>query len=511
MLKWALIVLGGLALLVLGGLLALPYLLDTPAIQTQVAFAAAHAVGRPVKFTSLSFSALPLPTVHLRGLEIADDPAFGRGPFLTVTDGKIGVKLWPLFSGRVEVADIALEEPRVELIEDQAGRWNVASLGGPTGAGASGGAKGGAGKPGSTGGAMLLAHVRVKNGALHYQKRGAKGSDLHLEKINLAVSQAGLGETLHLRGDAVAEPGAVRLVISDATLRPSGARSLFDAPVKASVEVEAREVARLAELFVASPALSGPMKGRLQVSGPAGRPSATGQVRFDQLTVAEDRPQCPAPRRRQLRLDDLQIPVGYTPVGFESRTLQAKVSRGRASMNVTTTLGRPMQVTLKDINVKGMELGPVLVDYLCQGTAVTGPLDLTGELGMRAEDPWRTMSGSGRLRVGPGRVVGQDLLRAVTEVLAMVDVVSAATRGRIRQPASALDFDSITATYTIVSGVLRTDDLLYQTKDLRIAAAGTYGLADGRVAMDVTLTQGKTQVRGRVSGGAGRPLSRVNR
>ena len=82
MLKWLLAGLLVLVVLIVGVLLALPLLLDTPAIQAYASQAAGHALGRPVKFTSLSISALPLPTVKLRLLQVAEDPSFGPGPFL---------------------------------------------------------------------------------------------------------------------------------------------------------------------------------------------------------------------------------------------------------------------------------------------------------------------------------------------------------------------------------------------------------------------------------------------
>jgi len=72
MLKWLLAGLLVLVVLIVGVLLALPLLLDTPAIQAYVSQAAGHALGRPVKFNSLSISALPLPTVKLRGLHNVD-------------------------------------------------------------------------------------------------------------------------------------------------------------------------------------------------------------------------------------------------------------------------------------------------------------------------------------------------------------------------------------------------------------------------------------------------------
>jgi hypothetical protein len=59
--------------------------------------------------------------------------------------------------------------------------------------------------------------------------------------------------------------------------------------------------------------------------------------------------------------------------------VQSKVAKGTVGFRLTVALGPPPVATLRDITVKGVQLEPVLVDYLCQRNAVTGPLDLTGE------------------------------------------------------------------------------------------------------------------------------------
>ncbi len=156
--------------------------------------------------------------------------------------------------------------------------------------------------------------------------------------------------------------------------------------------------------------------------------------------------------------------------------------------------------------MKGVQLEPVLVDYLCQHNAVTGPLDLTGEMSLRLPEALPTLAGSGRLSIGAGRVVGPDLLKAVGQALALTDLVGSTLTpgGRGGSGAkSPLSFDSITATYTISNGVVRTDDLVYVARDVRVTGAGTYGLVDGRTAMDVTVNQGTNRVKARVAGGPG--------
>src|SRR4030095_2252673 len=121
MLKWALIGLLVVALVVVGSMLDLPWLVGTPAIQAYIQQAAGHALGRPIKFSGLSISALPLPTVRLRGLQVAEDPAFGSAPFMTVAEGRMRIRLRSLFQGRVDLANLRLDEPRIHVVEDAGG------------------------------------------------------------------------------------------------------------------------------------------------------------------------------------------------------------------------------------------------------------------------------------------------------------------------------------------------------------------------------------------------------
>ena len=502
MLKWMVITLRAIVFLLGAALALLPWFLNTPAFRTYVSQAATRALGRPIRFVSLSIAPFPLPTVKLRGLEVADDPAFRAGPFLTMREGRIGIRLRPLLSGRIELADLTLDEPTIVLVEDQRGRWNWASLGaaspGPVGPARSGTRVGGV-----AAGVVLLSRISVIDGRMQYGRLGAKGSGVQVEKINLRASQSAQGGAFHAQGDAVVQPGNVEIVIREASLTPSSARSLAEMALRATVDVRTSDVAPLGGVLMAAPAVAGAMKGRFEVSGTPARLTASGAVGFDRLVLAEDRPRC-EPRRRRLTLSDLRVPLVYSGTRLDSVPLQAKMANGTVTLRVAVALGSAPVATLEGIKVTGVELGPVLSEFLCQPYAVTGPLDLAGEASLHLEDPWRTLRGSGRLRIGPGKVTGREVANLVKEVLELADVASSAlSSGQRGQQAAPLDFTSITATYTITGGVARTDDLLYQAPDVQVAAAGTFGLADERVNMNVTLTQGRNEVRGVISGTAG--------
>jgi hypothetical protein len=355
---------------------------------------------------------------------------------------------------------------------------------------------------------VLLSRVRITNGTVEYEKVetvGKKAAPLTLDAINVTVTQRALGEPLRMTGEAKG-PGGLKLTITDGSASLAPGRPVTEAQVKATVDVEGRDVQPVVGALVAAPAVSGPIKGRVQVSGTAARLTATGALAFERLTVTQHQPHCADPKPRSLTLDDVRVPLVFAPPQLESPTVQSKVAKGTVAFRLLVALGPPRAVTLRDIQVKGVQLEPILVDYLCQRNAVTGPLDLTGETSLRLPEPLPTLTGSGRLSIGAGRVVGPDLLNAVSQALALTDLVSAtlAPGGRGRPATgSPLNFDSITATYTITGGVARTDDLVYVARDVRVTGTGTYGLVDGRTAMDVTVTQGTNRVKARLAGGPG--------
>ena len=80
-LKW-LVGLGAVVVLLLVvAAIALPRLVDTPRVQAMIAGSASQAIGRPVKFESLSVALFPLPAVELHKLEVAED----HGPLLPIS------------------------------------------------------------------------------------------------------------------------------------------------------------------------------------------------------------------------------------------------------------------------------------------------------------------------------------------------------------------------------------------------------------------------------------------
>ncbi len=63
-------------------------------------------------------------------ITISDDPAFNKGAFLQAGSLKVGLHLMPLiFSKRLEVTTISVNQPDIVLLKNAAGKWNFSTMG----------------------------------------------------------------------------------------------------------------------------------------------------------------------------------------------------------------------------------------------------------------------------------------------------------------------------------------------------------------------------------------------
>ena len=244
-----------------------------------------------------------------------------------------------------------------------------------------------------------------------------------------------------------------------------------------------------------------------------GTPRVSGTVELASLTVTQTNDACPEPRRRTLALGAVKLAgVSWDGGRLQSRPTTTSLGSGTISTNLTATLDRGVHVQLGSLTIKSLPVEKVLVDFACQGYAVSGPLDLTGALSATATDPWNTLGGSGQLRLGPGRVVGPQALALVGTVAQLAGVVSSvlATDLPSSVTSSPTEFTSITGNYQITNGVISTRDLLYTSRGLKVGVVGDYGLASGRMKLDLKVDHGRGELRARVSGNAASPTISVD-
>ncbi|HEU5193538.1 MAG TPA: AsmA family protein [Methylomirabilota bacterium] len=513
--KWVLGIVAAIVVLAIAALAAVPFLVDTPRIQGYIANNATQALGRPVKFSSVSLRVLPLPAVVLHDLEVAEDPKFGTGPFLKLKSGRIRVKLLPLLSGRVELGDIVLDKPVVTVVQAADGRLNISTLG--TGAGPKAG-----GEPsrppgrtpggGGAGAAMAISRVSVDDGVVTYVARGKGGAVSQYRLEGLDVTVTGGATQLAFKGDATAQPGALSLKISDGTLGLTPGRPLTDAALRGKVAVEGKDIKDLAVAAAGpSPQLGGSLKAALTLGGTVGAPTATGEVQMTPLTVTQSQPSCPQPKQRTLTVSSLKLNAGWQDQRLTGHPLTASLGDGTVSAQLTVTLGRGVHVKLGDLGIKALPLEKVLVDYLCEGYAITGPLDLTGGVDFDVADMLNTLNGPGQLKVGRGKVVGSQALALIGSVVRVGGAISALLQADLPHDMfnSPLEFESITGTYQITNGTATTKDLLYTSRAMKVLIAGDYGLGSSRMNLDMTVTHNRGDIKAKITGTTSSPSVRV--
>jgi AsmA-like C-terminal region/AsmA family len=513
-LKWVGVFVAVIVALTIIAAVALPRLTDTPRVQAMIASSAAQALGRPVKFESLSVALFPLPSIELHKLEVAEDPQFGTTPFLTLETGRIYLKLRPLLTGRVEFGDITLVRPRIALIQNVEGRLNVTNLAPPSESKTaprpgrpSGGATGGAA-------AAIVSRVKIDKGVITYVARGKGPAQTPYRVEDMDVTVTGQGTQLAFKGAFVVRPGDLTVKLADGIVAVNGAKTLLEAPVRAKVGIEGKDIEKLVAAAAGpTPTIAGPIKGDFALGGTLGAPRVSGNVELASVRVTQSSQACPEPKQRTLALGPLKAAgIVYEGERFQSRPVTTSIGPGTISTNLTATLDHGARVQLSDLAIRSVPVEKVLVDFLCEGYAVTGPLDLTGALSTNTSNVLSTLGGGGQLRIGPGKVVGPQALALISVVTRLAGAASSVLSADVPTSltSSPVDFQSITGTYQINNGVLTTKDLLYTTKALKVGVAGDYGLASGRMNLDLRIDHGRGEVLAKVSGNASSPSVRID-
>ena len=97
-------------------------------LRNRIASSIGSALGRKVTLDNVRVHLLPRPGFDLEGLVIDDDPAFSAEPMVRAQDVSAAIRFRSLLRGRLEIATLSATEPSINLVRNQEGQWNLASL-----------------------------------------------------------------------------------------------------------------------------------------------------------------------------------------------------------------------------------------------------------------------------------------------------------------------------------------------------------------------------------------------
>ena len=332
--KRALKIIGIVVAVILVIAIALPFIINVNSFRPKLESTLTSALGREVKVGNLGLSILS-GSVSAEDLSIADDPAFSKDPFVRAKSLHVGVEVMPLiFSKKLNVTELVLDQPEIRLIQTPSGKWNFSSLGGqkqPQ-------------KPDSSSSASMdsfsVNRLAVKDGSLSMGKTNSsrvqtyKDVDITVNNFS-SKSQFPFTMTAKLPGD-----GDLKL---DGQAGPI-AQDAAETPLSADVSVKGLNLAT---------------SGLVESSGIAGIADFTGKVNSDGHIARST---------GDLTANKLKLAEKATPT---SKTVQLKYA---IELNLAKNSG---SITQGDISI-GKALAKLTGTYQIQGDVTTLNAKLNG-------------------------------------------------------------------------------------------------------------------------------------
>lgn len=105
-----------------------PFVIDLNKHKGKIIEIAKPYLARDLDFTGIKLSIVKGLGVEIEGLRIAENPAFGKGDFLDMGRLRVKVKFLPLLRKEIEVKELILDKPVIQLIKNAKGEFNFNDL-----------------------------------------------------------------------------------------------------------------------------------------------------------------------------------------------------------------------------------------------------------------------------------------------------------------------------------------------------------------------------------------------
>lgn len=471
-------------------------LVDADHFRPQIQATLGHALGREVTLGKLHASVWS-GSLHADEIRIGDDPAFGKQPFVSARSLQLGVRLLPLLLHRqLRITSLTLDQPSVRLLQDRAGRWNFASLGGATAAAA----------PPATSSAQLptfsVDKLRIKDGRIDMQ--GAAGDVRSYQKVQVSADHVGPGAAFPLSmSAAMAGGGTLQL---DGELGPWNAGNGALTPLDAHLVMHDLDLVG-AGLMSRGDGVGGVLDVDTRIHSQHGVLQSKGRIDARQLKLMA----AGAPTPQPVRIDHV---ASYQLVNGRGRIEDSSLALGATHVAISGSFDNRPKVMQLDLHIHGKRLPVDDVQPLLPVFGVVLPKNsrLDGgsmDMDLRAQGPLDALVVTGPVSVDNSRLAGFSLGSKLGGALTLAGI-KAPKDTVIRHAEAAL---------TIAPYGIRAEPARAEVADLGTLTGQGGMAADGRldfrmlVKLDKTITgagqdgQGLSGLLG--SSGAGRLLGGV--
>jgi AsmA protein len=363
--KRAMLLLGGLIVLLLIAVIALPFVIDPNQFRPMLETRLTQALGRAVKLGNLKLSIFA-GSVEADDLSIAEDPAFGTTPFVKAHSLATQVELAPLiFSRQLNVSAITIDQPEIMLIQSAKGNWNASTLGGA--------ATSKSGEPSSTPSklALVVHELKITNGKLTLIQHGqGDGLPRVFDQVGVDVTDFAPAAQFPFKFSAHMSGGGVLTL--DGKAGPISESDAVLTPADVHYKLTAGDLAA-SHFFEPSTGIKGIVgaEGDLHWVGTAFE--AKGSLRADKLVLAKGG----APAQREVELD---FDVANDSVHHTGQVRSGTVHLGKAVANLTGSYSFQEAVTSVNMRLAGNRMSmdeltsflPALDVTLPQGSTIKG-------------------------------------------------------------------------------------------------------------------------------------------
>jgi len=480
-------ILGILVLLLLAGVVALPFLIDANQFRPKLESEIAGALGREVHVGNLKISLLS-GGIAADDISISDDPAFSASPFVRAKSLKVGVDMKPLlFSRVVRVTRISLEQPEITLIRSGTGDWNFSTIGGrPRTASTERPVATVSDSPGPD---VTVSVARISNGRVTVIRGGGRAKPRLYDKVE--VEARDISYTSVMPFSARAElPGGGSMKI-DGKAGPIDRADASLTPLQAELSLTRLDV--VASGFIESDAgLSGIVDFNGSLSSDGKQIRSKGQAKAEKLRIVRTG----TPAGKPVTIDYVLSHNIKNEAGVLSETT---VNTGKATAHLNGSYDVRGESTVLKMKLRGENMPASDLEAMLPAVGVTLPKGAALEGGtvnanLTAEGPIEKLVTAGTIDIVNTRLQGFDLGTKMTAVAALAGL----------KPTSVTEIEKFASELRVAPEGIQVNSLLLSVPALGdLAGSGIIGAnnsMDFKMAARLKAPQGTVGALSRFAG-----------
>jgi uncharacterized protein involved in outer membrane biogenesis len=220
------------------------------------------ALGRKISVDQVQATIFSGIGARLTNFAMADDPTYASGDFVRAKDLQIIVKFWPLLRKSVQVKQVILHDPVIQIVRNRDGNFNFSTIG----------KKAKAKKderekeeraPREEQSALLISLVDISNGNIRYLDK-KNGTDMQAKQIDLKIEDFDFAKPFSVKLKAAIYADKQNFTLKS-TIGPIGQRvDVANIPVDGEIDIDPLNMTQLRATL---PIMKSAMPRELDVSG----------------------------------------------------------------------------------------------------------------------------------------------------------------------------------------------------------------------------------------------------